>query len=285
MCDDVEFSRAVLASKIASTNEVVMELDFTDVKKLVSNSRNKSEALSKPKTLKPYTETLSKEDRELVSKAIIKYSILPLEIMENLPLEFVALMLRTSPKALGCEKSIASYDIKIAETAKSNKKKLIGLETFDQQINFLRDTINVTNKELVKVISEIEISKKNMIELRRVYFEQNADKLFEISISEFKKDPKFQAKILDERNKNWMPILEEKLKTKSIFIAVGAAHLGGENGLLKLLRDRGYIVEPIKLKKQIHQSKKSTRPMISFSSTKPNSLLSELSVGLSPSKE
>jgi uncharacterized protein YbaP (TraB family) len=42
--------------------------------------------------------------------------------------------------------------------------------------------------------------------------------------------------------------LSEKIKTKSVFIAVGAAHLGGENGLLELMKKVGYILTPIVLK-------------------------------------
>jgi uncharacterized protein YbaP (TraB family) len=44
-----------------------------------------------------------------------------------------------------------------------------------------------------------------------------------------------------------VPKIEGLIKSKPTFIGVGAAHLGGEKGLIRLLRSRGYDVRPIKL--------------------------------------
>jgi uncharacterized protein len=51
--------------------------------------------------------------------------------------------------------------------------------------------------------------------------------------------------LLEERNKNWVPQMEEAMKAKSIFMGVGAGHLGGDYGVISLLRKAGYSVEPI----------------------------------------
>ena len=55
--------------------------------------------------------------------------------------------------------------------------------------------------------------------------------------------------LLDEfivqRNKKWLPIIVDKSKSKSCFIAVGAGHLGGKDGLISLLHQAGFIVSPI----------------------------------------
>ena len=56
----------------------------------------------------------------------------------------------------------------------------------------------------------------------------------------------YRSILLDERNKTWVPKIEEQMKTKSVFVAVGAGHLAGEFGVVNLLRDAGYTVEPIK---------------------------------------
>ncbi len=57
----------------------------------------------------------------------------------------------------------------------------------------------------------------------------------------------FYQKLLVERNHLWFPKLEAYLAEKSLFIAVGTAHLFGEAGLLKLLEEAGFRVEPIHL--------------------------------------
>jgi hypothetical protein len=51
--------------------------------------------------------------------------------------------------------------------------------------------------------------------------------------------------MLDNRNKNWVIQLREILPEKNIFIAVGAGHMVGENGLISLLKKEGYTLRPI----------------------------------------
>lgn len=53
--------------------------------------------------------------------------------------------------------------------------------------------------------------------------------------------------IIAERNQAWMPRLMKHLNDGQAFIIVGAAHLPGPQGLIALLRSRGYQVEPILL--------------------------------------
>lgn len=53
-----------------------------------------------------------------------------------------------------------------------------------------------------------------------------------------------QEMLLDTRNRNWIPIIEEATTTHdNIIIAVGAAHLPGEFGLIELLKNTGWALE------------------------------------------
>jgi uncharacterized protein YbaP (TraB family) len=52
--------------------------------------------------------------------------------------------------------------------------------------------------------------------------------------------------ILDERNNLWIKQLPSLIKNKSSFIAVGAAHLGGDKGLINQLRNLNYTVIPVR---------------------------------------
>jgi len=57
----------------------------------------------------------------------------------------------------------------------------------------------------------------------------------------------YRSIMLDKRNADWMFRLSAYLEQGGVVINVGAAHLGGRNGLLALLKERGYKVEEIKL--------------------------------------
>ncbi|REC75152.1 hypothetical protein DRF60_15985 [Chryseobacterium elymi] len=65
----------------------------------------------------------------------------------------------------------------------------------------------------------------------------------------FKDDKIMNAKqekaMLTDRNKNWAEKMPEIMQKESSFFAVGGAHLMGENGIIQLLRSKGYTVKPV----------------------------------------
>ena len=56
---------------------------------------------------------------------------------------------------------------------------------------------------------------------------------------------KTKKEILDNRNLNWIKIMPELMEKETVFFAVGSAHLGGEFGVINLLKKAGYIVKPV----------------------------------------
>lgn len=58
----------------------------------------------------------------------------------------------------------------------------------------------------------------------------------------------FDKVMLQERNVLWLPRLKTYLDQGDAVVAVGAAHLGGQYGLIKLLNKAGYKAEPIQVK-------------------------------------
>lgn len=54
-----------------------------------------------------------------------------------------------------------------------------------------------------------------------------------------------QEEMLDNRNKKWIPQIIEMSKEAPTFYAVGAGHLGGETGVIRLLRKEGFKVTPV----------------------------------------
>ena len=54
-----------------------------------------------------------------------------------------------------------------------------------------------------------------------------------------------ESKLLEDRNRKWIPRLRSMMSDGKIFIAVGAAHLGGEAGVISLLKEEGFNVFPI----------------------------------------
>lgn len=161
---------------------------------------------------------------------------------------------RTKPLLLGgvllqnilrCE--TASYELNFLMMAMKTGKKINGLETVQEQAGFM-DSIPYKKQAemLLQAMREFSKSKNELRELVDLYKAQDVQAL-QAGFEE--KDGglgDFQPLLLSDRNKRWIPQLEKYMKTEPAFIAVGAGHLGGKEGVLQLLRDKGYVVEPVK---------------------------------------
>ncbi len=58
--------------------------------------------------------------------------------------------------------------------------------------------------------------------------------------------PSFNERMLAERNRNWIPKIEDYIRERrTYFVVAGAGHMGGPQGVLALLKARGYKIEEL----------------------------------------
>jgi uncharacterized protein YbaP (TraB family) len=57
-----------------------------------------------------------------------------------------------------------------------------------------------------------------------------------------KDSPAFYKSIVVDRNRRWIPRIESCMSTGSCFVVVGAAHMVGSDGLIAMLRAKGYRI-------------------------------------------
>jgi hypothetical protein len=74
--------------------------------------------------------------------------------------------------------------------------------------------------------------------------QEDMSAMFDLSIGFFETGV-IRKYLLDQRNINWIERIHSLATNEKTFFAVGAAHLGGEIGILRLLQDAGYKVIPI----------------------------------------
>ena len=134
--------------------------------------------------------------------------------------------------------------------ATEKEKKVIGLENIDQQISFLYGTGSLKRQAdiLVETIKKKDSIIQEMNTLTKLYKSGKLEKLIDLSkgkgnITDM--TPEEFAKLVDNRNADWMTKLPAYFKQSSCFVAVGAMHLGGKNGLIKLFEKEGYKVTPM----------------------------------------
>jgi uncharacterized protein YbaP (TraB family) len=83
-------------------------------------------------------------------------------------------------------------------------------------------------------------------DLADLYKNQDLDKIDELSRKEDAGMDKYMDLLLYDRNRKWAKALPGLFSSQSLLVAVGAAHLPGENGVINLLRKQGYTVTPVK---------------------------------------
>ena len=130
--------------------------------------------------------------------------------------------------------------------ARKNGKSLYGLETAEYQGALLFDSdLQKQKKALLKSIREADKSKQKMYELKADYIAQDIDKLTDFFKIEDEETKEFMTELLKNRNKRWLDQLPVLMQNQSLFIAVGAGHLVGAEGLIKKLQLQGYILQPV----------------------------------------
>lgn len=140
-----------------------------------------------------------------------------------------------------------SYEMSIKTIADKNKIALLGFESLAEQVAFFDNL--PTEKQAEMVMESVRDEKKSvalLTKMQGIYKRQQIDSLYHLMQEEGGVLAAEQATFIDKRNQRWIPQINEILKTKKAFIAVGAGHLAGENGVISLLRKEGYILTPIR---------------------------------------
>ena len=139
----------------------------------------------------------------------------------------------------------SGVDRQLARRAQAANKPVSGLESVESQFDlFDRFPPGLQEMMLRYSIREMEQINKMVDSLVLAWRDGDvgaAEKLFLGSMAEY---PEIQEKLLDERNRNWLPQIEKFLQLgEDILVVVGAAHLVGKNGVIELLKGRGYKLE------------------------------------------
>lgn len=138
-------------------------------------------------------------------------------------------------------------DVHIASSAKKNGKTVTALETMEQQFDMLYNHFSVEEqaKQLVETVNQLDLTAKTSVDMFNLYLQKDLHAMWNMMESmpeELKDNIDY---LLNDRNANWVKILPELMRSGSQFVAVGAAHLPGADGLIALLKKEGFTVTPI----------------------------------------
>ncbi len=239
--DDIQLSDS-LQKAIRQADDVYLELDMDNMFELLGavNKMKMRDDTTLADLLTPEEYTKVKE---FFSK---KGGLLPFSMLETYKPMLAASTLMQS--AIKCDNAIAMEQL-VMKAAKGADKSIKGLESMSYQMSIF-DSIpyKLQAKQLVDYVNDYgkEKGSKDFEKMVEAYRSQELTKLESMTTSEEAGMAQFTDILLYNRNKNWIEKLNGLMKEKSLVIAVGAGHLPGDKGVIKLLRAKGYKVEPVK---------------------------------------
>lgn len=178
--------------------------------------------------------------------AYAKESGTPLELFNGMKPGMVVMMVVMQELAkVGV--SLEGVDMHYAKRAKKDGKTIGELETAESQLDILLESAEGKESEFVlyslKDLDQLETMFDQLITIWRKGDLEGLDRIF---LKEIKAYPEIYEEFLVQRNRNWIPKIEAMFKTpETEFVLFGVGHAPGENGVLAMLKERGYRIEQV----------------------------------------
>jgi uncharacterized protein YbaP (TraB family) len=105
-------------------------------------------------------------------------------------------------------------------------------------------TMEEQDRLLAETLKELDTQQTAMLTLANAWKAGDAPRVERLVLQDLRSEPRVYQRMLVDRNRDWLPKLEALFARRGrAFVVVGAAHLIGPDGLLAMLRARGYTVE------------------------------------------
>ncbi|MBL1275830.1 MAG: TraB/GumN family protein [Ectothiorhodospiraceae bacterium] len=140
----------------------------------------------------------------------------------------------------------AGVDAYYYQRAKAENKIIGQLETPQQQLEFIVNLGKGREDDFVsyslKDMQELGVVMGDLVSAWR---SGDTNKMVSLALTEMRRDfPGIYQQLLVSRNHNWLPKIEKMINDPGTeLVLVGALHLVGDDGVLQLLRNKGYKLE------------------------------------------
>jgi len=231
---------ANIKKALDDTSLLVLELDMDDPSMAVKMANDIY--MKDGKTLK---DLVSAEDYTILSDFLKTQTGMPAEMIGNIKPFFITAMMY--PKLLDCA-AVQSFENELMKIAHEQEEEVLGLETVEEQMAVF-DQIPYKDQaqDLLRSAKDnMSFDKAAFQKMMELYVEKDIEGLAKLMEEDVNlTTTKHKDVMLDNRNKNWIAKIEDFAKQQPTFFGVGAGHLPGENGVIKLLQEKGYTVKPI----------------------------------------
>lgn len=200
---------------------------------------------------------LPSEDYQLVNDYFTNTLGLPLGLLERIKPLFLSAMVSEDAGEMGNPMgggngNTKSYELELLQLAKERQQEIGELETAAFQMS-LFDSIpyQVQANMLVDAIkAEDSGGEGSFDQMVALYTAQDIEAMHSLTVGEATEENSeemahFEELLIVKRNQNWIPIIQKMMQEKPTMFAVGAGHLGGPQGVVRLLQAQGLTLTPL----------------------------------------
>ncbi len=147
----------------------------------------------------------------------------------------------------------STLDRTLFDRAVERGRPVTGLETADEQIALFQQLATEVQLGMLRRVLELQAEQRigPMFEqLRAAWLAGNLESLMAISkgnpmLPDAAGNAAFEQRVIDARNERMARRMQPVIDRGGAFVAIGALHLPGERGVLRLLQEAGYTVEAV----------------------------------------
>ena len=157
------------------------------------------------------------------------------------PAAVAAMLMMDFDEAPSLSANMLSVDQFLWQRAKDQNIPSGGLERIEEQLAVLD---SMPPKFLLEAVQDLDGGDSLLVFLSEAYAAENLQAISEL-VDSVSAVESFMTTLNDERNMKMARRLKDDLEQGGVFVAIGSAHLAGPHGMLKLLREQGYTVQPV----------------------------------------
>lgn len=237
ICPDEMVITDGMIDAVGNSARVAMELNLDDPRLMVEMGHHSF--MPRGTTI---NDLYSEEDFEFLDQWFrdsIGMSVTPMNNVR--PLLLVGLLIG---KVLEC--TPRSYEEMFMAMAREQEKEILGIETLEEQLAaFSVIPLEEQGAMVLHMIRNIDSTRSAYRQLADLYLRQDIESLYQLALDSGIEYGRYDSALLTSRNQKWIPRILEIAREKPTFFAVGAGHLAGEQGVLKLLGEEGYTITAV----------------------------------------
>lgn len=232
---------AVFESAFSNAAQVAFEVDLREMMGSEAQMKMMSQGMyPKGETLKDHLS----EKTYAALRARLEASGLPEFFVSRMkPGNAVTLLLMTELQRLGYSVE-QGMDLYFYNRAKRANKAVFGLETVDFQIGLLSNLTEQEGESVVKSsLKDLEEAQAKFAEMLTAWQTGDEAALETLLNEANREEPALMKKLVTDRNTSWVPKIEGFAASgTNTVVVVGVAHLVGKDGVVNMLRKRGWQV-------------------------------------------